>query len=1009
MLHFLDMNNFSKKLVPVTTSDYFTIGEEFHPNGIFSEEIFGNKNTRERNKTFSYIELGCEIIHPAALSILLRLDKKKVQSIIEASISYSLDSEGNLIEDENGFTGITSFIKNYSKIKWRGDSSDREKFIAKLNESYEKKVLFIDKIPVIPPAYRPIYKDEVSGRWNDDPLNAYLINVIKRVSLIKTTPREGQGLIDLLIYELQKSIIKLDDYLQTLVQKKYGLIREQLLGARCDFSGRAVITPSVDMKINQIGIPFKICTGLFEPFIIYYILKQLPKDKLQILSDDLVKFINIDISPESIRSILKSIQYGHKIPESIYSLFYDVTKIVMEGRVVLAKRDPALHAESVRGFHAILVEGETIQLCAAQVGGFNADFDGDQMAIFHPLSLESQAEIKDKFLRLTTGDSSTSVAFDLSKEILLGLYFITKPVINKSNPINVTTDELDKINDPTIAVKHRGMITSSGKAIFNSCFPIDFPFISEQITKKEIKKLTTQVIKKYKEDTVIEIFFKLQKIGFKFVTIAGSSFLLDDLILPPNIIKLKNKISGSSPEVADKLLKQAEKELAIHLKNTGFSDIIESDAAKGWGQAKQILVAKGVISDPTGKILDPIGSSFSDGLTPIEYFAAAAGARKGIMDRVLNTSITGYQARKLAFILSNVELHHSLDNCGTTRTLDLKLDKKLSSQLTGRYILPSSKRKPVLFNSDNYKSGDIILLRTPIYCRSPKVCHTCYGNLFRRHMSPYIGIVAAQIIGEVGTQFTMKTFHTGGAVDIKKRDLLEEIISNDLHLTPEKLKEILVQNETKLLTSPKVDSLYLTIDLDNYEHRDYEIRDDEIWVKSLVSEIELSDKQKYNVIIDSAVTLHFQTKPIKENNKIRIQYIPNSIILEVSLESNQISELARYVERLISGREIYKNVDHLFKKLYQVYSEMSDMDIVHLEVLLSQCLRDKTTPGLTARLGKEWNPIMMNIRKVVFSSSFFSGLAFENIGAAIKSGLITEDINEPSIIERTLTGSLVTK
>ena len=270
-------------------------------------------------------------------------------------------------------------------------------------------------------------------------------------------------------------------------------------------------------------------------------------------------------------------------------------------------------------------------------------------------------------------------------------------------------------------------------------------------------------------------------------------------------------------EVAVKLIDQAEKLLIEHLKGKGLYDLVESGAGKGWEQPRQILIAKGIIADPTGKVLDPISTSFSEGLQPKEYFDASSGSRKGIMDRVINTADTGYMARKLAYLLNTVEADRQLRDCGVKKYLNIKLNSNIIEKLYGRFIM--HKGKLVEFDEKIFKVGDIINLRTPIYCQSSKICHTCYGRLLERHKTPYIGILAAQMIGERGTQTIMKSFHTGGAVNIAQNDVLRDLVENDplANLNKAELAKYLEQTDDKVTTKK---SCKVVIDLMNYREKD---------------------------------------------------------------------------------------------------------------------------------------------------------------------------------------------
>jgi len=1000
MINFLDIKDFKKGLKPITTTEIFSKPGEFHSDGLFSETIFGPEESLERKKTFAYIDLNATVIHPSAYMLLIQLDRK-IELLISAQKTFSVDSKGILQQDPDGVTGISSFIDLLPKIKFRGGTGTRDKFVKKIQDSYKNNTLFINLTPVIPPAQRDAYQDE-KGMWIIDPLNDYYITIIRRAYQVKSAAKAG-ALFDLLNFELQKAIINHDNFIRKLIQKKRGLIRSQMLGKRTDFSGRAVVTPGPDLKVNEIGIPLRIAVSLFEPFIIHRLFHSGRVDPVK-LGREVKKFTGIELSIDSVKSVFKTIKSGDDIPKSLYDIIFEATEVSMMNRVVLAKRDPVLHAESIRAFKPILITGNTIQLCTLQVGGFNADFDGDTMGIFHPITNEAQEEVRTKMMRSESGETDNAVTFELSKEMCVGLFTITKDVKRTASPISVTNKDLETAVDPYIPVVYRTKKTTMGKAIFNSAFPASFPFYEGIVTKKVVNNMIPLILKKYGQEQAIKTFSTLKEIGFKFSTITASSITLDDLKLPSEILQLKKQLEKASTEEASILLKKMQNLLVKHLKDTGIYDLVESGAAKGWGQPMQLLVAKGVIADPTGKILDPIKGSFSDGLTNKEYFKAASGARKGIVDRVLNTSTTGYMSRQLAYVLNSIEIDRQLKDCKTKRTLDLRLTKDLVGRIKGRYVL--EKGKPQEFNAKDYKIGTLIHLRSPIFCENQKICHTCYGKLLDRHKSPYAGIIAAQIIGEAGTQTIMKAFHTGGVVEVIERNIISDIVQNDPLVNQSVVLKLLSQTENTI--SCNADCTITVTSSDYPLPGDLIFNDDRtvLSAKGLVCKIEFPNVL-FNIILDYPI--EFQVYDYERVGKefIKLYYKKNSTILEVPMQTEETKEQIQYVKRLLGGREIYKDANHLFLKLFKVYGALRPMDVVHMEILLSQSLRDKKNPSIPARLGKRWDPTMMNIKQIVFNTSFIQGLAFENINEAIKTGLITEEVGEPSILEKVLTGTLV--
>jgi len=1000
VIEFLDLNKFKRGLKPVTSAEMFSKPGEYHSEGLFSETIFGPEESVDRKKVFSFIKLNANVVHPTAYGVLVKLDMK-IQEFLSSQETFTVDTKGTLVRDPDGVTGISEFIKMFPKIKFRGGTSDRERFIKKIEQSFAENTLVIDAVPVIPPEQRPAYQDQ-KGMWIIDPLNDYYTAIMRKASQMKGASKAGP-LFDLLNYELQKSVLEHDKFIRKLIQKKRGLIRSQLLGKRTDFSGRAVVTPGPQLKVNEIGLPLRLAVKLFEPFILHRIFKS-GTVNLEKLGSEIKSFLKLQLSIDSIRSVFKSIHSGDKIPKGLFDIIFEITEVAMMGRLVLAKRDPALHAESVRPFKPILITGNTVQLCTLQVQGFNADFDGDTMAIYHPITNESQQEVAEKMMKSESAENANAVNFGLTMGMVSGLYILTKNIKKPNSPLAVSPEDLQKAVDPYISVKYRGHNTTMGRAIFNSVFPVSWPFYDNVVTKKYVNGLIPIILKKYGQKQAIETFSALERIGFKFSTILAPSFTLDDVQMPAEILKIKKQLKGASTEEADALIKKAEKLLAKHLQGTGLSDLQDSGSAKGWGNTRQILVAKGIVADPQGKILDPIVGSFSEGLSNKEYFAQSAGARRGIIDRVLNTADTGYMSRQLAYVTNSVEIDRQLKDCKTKRTLDQRLSSMLIGRLDGRYIIKNG--KVIEFKKNQYKVGDVIHLRSPIFCESQKLCHTCYGKLLERHKSPYAGIIAAQLIGEAGTQTIMRTFHTGGAVDIISKDIVGDIIQNDPMVTKASVVKNLAQQESSLVAK---NECTMTITIGDYPNPgDLKLNAERTYLsaKGLVCRIEFPDAM-FSIILDYPVEL-----PIYEMEQIgkdfyKLHFKKNSTMLETSLEHEDMKKQVQYTQRLLSGREIFKDANHLFIKLFRVYGPLRNADAIHLEVLISQVLRDKNHLEIPARLARRWDPVLINMKQVVFKTSFIQGLAFENINESIRTGLITEEPEEASVLEKVLTGTLV--
>lgn len=1002
-LKLLDVNEFSKGLIPVTSMELRIKTGQPHPEGLFSEKIFGLEGSpdREQAKKYSFINLNVYVIHPAVFEILKRLERK-ILSYLSTEESFIVTSSGELITDENGVTGISEFLKAFPNIKFRGGTPVRDNLIKLIKQMYKDETMYINKLPVIPPKFRDMFQDQETKEWVMDELNNVYITIMRKAAQIKSIGKSG-ALFDILNYNMQQAVNMHDKFIRTKISKKSGLIRSQMLGKRVDFSARAVITPGPQLKVNEIGVPLRAAVKLFEPFLVHYFLYSKKYPYTQKLEYEIKKFAESDLSVDTLKRVIKSIKAGDEIPPELNQLFWDACEIVMKGRVVIAKRDPALHDGSYRAFNPVLVSGHTIQICTLQVGTFNADFDGDQMALYHPLTNEAQKETKEKLMRGVGSKHSKYVNYELGKEMCLGLYLMTKDSDRKNSPIGVTLEDLKNATDPYTIVTFRGHRTTMGRAIFNAAFPPDMLFHDAVVTKKVVNSLIPKMIDKYGDEISGKVFSTLKDVGFKFATIGASSFSLDMVTIPPIILKMKEKLSDMSPDEAQKQISAMEKILIEHLKDTGLYDWITSGAGKGWDQPKQMLIAKGVISDPKGNVLEPIKGSFAEGLTTKEYFNASSASRKGMVDRALNTADTGYFTRQLVYLLAPVEASPTLKDCKTDRVLTIRATSDILSRLEGRNYVYGKKIDKFL--KSDFKEGDIINLRTPIFCESMKVCHTCYGDLLKRHKSPYIGILAGTAIGERGTQLIMRTFHTGGAATIALHDILQEIIDNDplINTNKEGLKKFVSQEDDKLFAEKQC---VLTLDKTTYDENDsIQINDSNVWVNHLIARVEFQEVM-FNIMLDYPIEIQ-KIKFTNDVDRYVFEFHPKDTMLQIPMVITDMKEQVNYVQRLLGGRVIYKDPSHLVGKILKVYGgKISDLDLVHFETLISQVLRDKINPALPARLGKRWDPIMANIKSNVFATSFLQGLAFENVNKAIETGLISGDVVPDSFFERIITGDL---
>ncbi len=372
MLRLLNPSTFTKNLKPVTSMIITTKIGDFHEDGLFSESIFGALGSNDRRIVFSYVDLYGYVIHPSIYRILMQLDRK-IEKFISTEKSFILDKDGHLEISSKGVTGMKEFIKLFPKIKWRGETDLRNKLIKTVKRETKNGTIFIDKIIIIPPDLRPAVKGE-DGNWMIDTLNDIYISVMRKAFQLRSS---GSGpLFDLLNYAMHQSVMEHDNFIRSKIGKKHGIIREQMLGKRIDFSGRAVITPDPNLKINQVGVPLRLAIGLFEPFIMHRLLYSGRVDR-DVLANGIKEYTGMDLSVESVKRVMKGIKEGDKIPDNLYELFFEQTEVSMIDRIVVVKRDPVLHTQSYLAYYPVLHRGDTMLMSTTQVGVHNADFDGD--------------------------------------------------------------------------------------------------------------------------------------------------------------------------------------------------------------------------------------------------------------------------------------------------------------------------------------------------------------------------------------------------------------------------------------------------------------------------------------------------------------------------------------------------------------------------------------------------------------------------------------------------------
>ncbi len=694
--------------------------------------------------------------------------------------------------------------------------------------------MVIDVIPVIPPDLRPMVQLD-GGRFATSDLNDLYRRVINRNNRLKKLLDLGAP--DIIVRNekrmLQEAVDALIDNgrrgrpvtgpgnrplksLSDMLKGKQGRFRQNLLGKRVDYSGRSVIVVGPELKMYQCGLPKEMALELFKPFV----MKKLVES-----------------------GAAHNIKSSKKMVERVMPQVWDVLEEVIVEHPVLLNRAPTLHRLGIQAFQPILVEGRAIKLHPLVCTAYNADFDGDQMAVHVPLSVEAQSEAR--FLMLAANNimkpSDGKPVCVPTQDMVLGAYYLTldKDGAKGEGKVFSSTDEvlmayqvgevdihakikvkMSKIKDEKIV---SGIIdTTPGLIIFNEAIPQDLGFIDRSkaenefklevnflVSKKNLGKIIDKCYTKYGPTVTSIMLDKIKAKGYHYSTIGAITISVSDMTVPEN----KNKLLSDTEAAVEKIEKmfrrgfisederyervierwtQTTEDVANALMDNldKFNPIFmmaDSGARGSKSQIKQLAGMRGLMANPSGKIIElPIKASFREGLDVLEYFISTHGARKGNADTALKTADSGYLTRRLVDVSQDVIVRE--EDCGTADGYEVieiregnEIIEPLSERLTGRYaaediINPSTGE--VMVEKDAYMDGDIaekieaagvkkVRIRSVFTCKSKHgVCAKCYGmnmaTAQKINIGESVGIIAAQSIGEPGTQLTMRTFHTGG-------------------------------------------------------------------------------------------------------------------------------------------------------------------------------------------------------------------------------------------------------
>jgi DNA-directed RNA polymerase subunit beta' len=722
--------------------------------------------------------------------------------------TFDLETEHKLLTDlsENGKGAKkTRAIKRLKVVN------------AFLTTSNKPASMVLDCVPVIPPDLRPMVQLD-GGRFATSDLNDLYRRVINRNNRLKRLADLGapEIIVNNEKRMLQEAVDALFDNgrrgrpvtgpgnralksLSDMLKGKQGRFRQNLLGKRVDYSGRSVIVVGPQLKLHQCGLPKQMALELFKPFV----MKRL-----------------VDLNHA------QNIKSAKRMVERARPVVWDVLEEVIAEHPVLLNRAPTLHRLGIQAFEPQLVEGKAIQIHPLVCTAFNADFDGDQMAVHLPLSAEAQAEARilmlssNNILSPASGRPITSPTQDM----VLGLYYLTMVRDNELGEGRAFGSIAEAImahdqNSVSLQAKIKIRLTKTGetiettigRALFNEALPADYPYVDLDVTKKQLGGIVDRLAEFYPKVVVAETLDALKSLGFHWATRAGATIGIEDVVTPPR----KKEILAGYETQAEKVQSQYEKGLItdderrqelIEIWTKATAEVgkemeenfprvnpvwmmVFSGARGNMMQIRQIAGMRGLVANPKGEIIpSPIKSNFREGLSVLEYFISTHGARKGLADTALRTADSGYLTRRLCDVAQDVIIRE--EDCGTDRGLVLQIGvrqesgslvkhdhvetsvfgRTLSEDVTvdGKVVLPAGTDLGDRNIDELVAAGvDEVKIRSVLTCDS-KVgqCAACYGRSLaagqRVAVGEAVGIIAAQSIGEPGTQLTMRTFHTGG-------------------------------------------------------------------------------------------------------------------------------------------------------------------------------------------------------------------------------------------------------
>lgn len=717
-------------------------------------------------------------------------------------------------------------VRMETSVQRKQEALKRLKVVEAFRQSENRpEWMILENIPVIPPDLRPLVPLE-GGRFATSDLNDLYRRVINRNNrlkkliqikapevILRNEKRMLQEAVDALFDNGRRSRAVRGDgnrslkSLSDLLKGKQGRFRQNLLGKRVDYSGRSVIVVGPELKLHQCGLPKSMALELFKPFVI----KKLEE-----------------------KGLVQTVKSAKKLVERERAEVWDILEEIIRDHCVLLNRAPTLHRLGIQAFQPILVEGKAIRLHPLVCAAFNADFDGDQMAVHVPLSFEAQIEAR--LLMLSSNNllkpaDGEPVIMDNPQDIVLGCYYLTKVKFSEkgeairrfANAVEARAAyDADKVSlhqPVSVRIDGEAVETTVGRLIFNAAMPAEIGFINRTVDKGDIKRITAEVHRLLGNRRTAEFVDQLKHLGYHYATVAGITISIDDVVVPERKGRLiedaLREVERVRDQYANGIITDGERynkiidvwthatsavsravQGSLEEAEEGFNSlyIMKDSGARGSeDQIKQLGGMRGLMNKPqkkltgaVGEIIEtPIIASFKEGLSVLEYFISTHGARKGLADTALKTAEAGYLTRRMVDVAQDVVVTEQ--DCGTAQGLWIgalkdgeEIVEPLSERIVGRVLLDDAidpDGSLIVEGGTLIEEGDAnriqvagletVRIRSVLTCEAERgVCVKCYGRNMATgkvvNVGEATGVIAAQSIGEPGTQLTLRTFHIGG-------------------------------------------------------------------------------------------------------------------------------------------------------------------------------------------------------------------------------------------------------